>query len=86
METVVFESDEARKRWRDVMDAALVGKEVVIKRYNKPQTVVINYETWTTWKKQRIAFLDAQSAEGEAGNYLTHEQVMDDLRQRGLID
>ena len=86
METVVFESDEARKHWRDVMDAALVGKEVVIKRYGKPQTVVINHETWAAWKKQRLAFLDAQSAEGEAGNYLTHEQVLADLRERGLID
>jgi hypothetical protein len=46
----------------------------------------VSYAAWQAWKKQRRAFLDAQSAEVEAGNYLTHEQVLADLRERGLMD
>jgi PHD/YefM family antitoxin component YafN of YafNO toxin-antitoxin module len=85
METVIFKSDEARKRWRDMMDAALTGKEVVIERYDKPQAVLLNYQQWETWKRQRVVYLDELSKQIDDGEYLTHEQVMADLRERGLI-
>jgi PHD/YefM family antitoxin component YafN of YafNO toxin-antitoxin module len=46
METVTFKSYDAHRRWRDMMDAALTGKQVVIERYDKPQAVLVNYEQW----------------------------------------
>jgi hypothetical protein len=79
-------SDQARLKMRDILDDVIGGAEVVIERYDKPTAVVIGYTQWQTWKRQRLAFLDAQSQEGEAGNFMTHEEVIADLRERGLID
>jgi prevent-host-death family protein len=39
-----LKSDEARNRWRDMLDIVDAGGEVVIQRYNKPVAVLISYE------------------------------------------
>jgi PHD/YefM family antitoxin component YafN of YafNO toxin-antitoxin module len=46
METVTFKSFDARRHWRDMMDAALLGKHVILERYDRPQAVLVNYEQW----------------------------------------
>jgi hypothetical protein len=80
-------SEQARREWRELLDQTYArGGEVVIERYGKPIATLVNYEAWEVWKRQRRAFLDAQSAEIEAGNYLTHEQIVADLRTLGRID
>jgi len=86
MKTLTMKGEEARNSWRDIIDTAFQGGEVVIQRYDKPVAVLVNYDAWLTWKAQRNAFLDAQAAEIEAGNYMTHEQVETILRQLGTID
>ena len=52
----------------------------------RPLAVLVNYEAWQTWKRQRRAYLDRLSAEIDAGNFYTQEQVEAGLRERGLID
>jgi len=42
-----MDSNEARLHWRDVLDAGAKGLDVVITRYNKPVSVVIDYEDYT---------------------------------------
>jgi hypothetical protein len=86
MNVVTMKGEEARNSWRDIIDTAFKGGEVVIQRYDKPVAVLVNYEAWQAWKKQRRAYLDKLSAEVEAGNYFTQEQVEQGLRERGLID
>jgi hypothetical protein len=86
MNVVTMKGEEARNSWRDIIDTAFKGGEVVIQRYDKPVAVLVNYEAWQAWKKQRRAYLDRLSAEVEAGNYFTQEQVEHGLRERGLID
>lgn len=44
MTVTTFKSDEARNRWRDMMDIALTGGQVIVERYNKPQAILIGYE------------------------------------------
>lgn len=39
----VLSSDEARTHWRDVMDAANAGEDVVVERDGKPTAAVIPY-------------------------------------------
>jgi antitoxin (DNA-binding transcriptional repressor) of toxin-antitoxin stability system len=78
--------EQARNRWRDMVDHAFKGGEVIVQRYDKPVAVLVNYDAWQIWKKQRIAFLMAQSAEIDAGNFFTHEQVLAGMRERGLLD
>jgi hypothetical protein len=86
MNVVTMKGEEARNSWRDIIDTAFKGGEVVIQRYDKPVAVLVNYKAWQAWKKQRRAYLDKLGAEVEAGNYFTQEQVEQGLRERGLID
>ncbi|MBX7237483.1 MAG: type II toxin-antitoxin system prevent-host-death family antitoxin [Caldilineales bacterium] len=37
----VLNSDDARTRWRDILDAAGSGQDVVIARYGKPMAAVV---------------------------------------------
>jgi prevent-host-death family protein len=42
----VFSSDEARTRWRDILDIGMRGGDVVVERYGKPVVAVIPYEDY----------------------------------------
>ncbi len=51
MTVVTMKSDEARSKFRDILDDVLSGSaEVVIERYNKPTAVVVNYHEWQKLK------------------------------------
>ena len=41
-----MDSNDARLHWRDVLDAGAKGLDIVITRYNKPVSVVIDYEDY----------------------------------------
>jgi hypothetical protein len=86
MQVMEIGGEEARNRWRDMMDHAFKGGEVIVKRYDKPQAVLVSYEQWQMLKRHYLAYLDKLSAEADAGNYFTMEQVEQGLRERGLID
>jgi prevent-host-death family protein len=43
---LTLDSNEARSRWRAVLDAASKKKDVVITRYGKPVSVMIDYEDY----------------------------------------
>lgn len=51
MQTRTMKSEEARLAWRDILDSAGAGEDVIIQRYNKPTAVLISYEDY-------IALLD----------------------------
>ena len=57
-----MDSNEARTRWRDVLDAGALGVDVVITRYNKPVSVMINYEDYLAITEQLEDLRDARSA------------------------
>jgi PHD/YefM family antitoxin component YafN of YafNO toxin-antitoxin module len=42
----VMDSNDARLHWRDVLDAGAKGLDIVITRYKKPVSVVIDYEDY----------------------------------------
>ena len=48
MAVKTFRSEEARNRFRDVMESVIAGDEVVVERYNRPAAVVIGYDRWQT--------------------------------------
>jgi PHD/YefM family antitoxin component YafN of YafNO toxin-antitoxin module len=85
METVTFSSFEARGRWRDMMDAALTGKQVVIARYDKPQAVLVNYQQWQMFQQAFLAMLQEQSREAKAGNFVLFDDVVADMKAQGLL-
>ncbi|HID50558.1 MAG TPA: type II toxin-antitoxin system Phd/YefM family antitoxin [Anaerolineae bacterium] len=46
MSTKVISSDQARARWREVLDTAVTGSHIIIERYGKPVAVVIPYQDY----------------------------------------
>ena len=45
-EIKVLSSEQARTQWGYVMETAMAGEEVVIKRYGKPTVAVIAFEDY----------------------------------------
>jgi prevent-host-death family protein len=86
MKVIEVAGEAARNRWGEMVDTALGGGEVVVKRHRRPVAVLVSYEAWQTWKRQRRTYLDRLSAEVDAGNFYTQEQAEAGLRERGLID
>jgi prevent-host-death family protein len=48
----IMKSDEARLKWRDLIDRALSGADTVIERYNKPAAVVIPFEDYAALQEE----------------------------------
>lgn len=59
---ITIDSRQARKRWRDMMDAAVMGDAVVISRYRTPQAVLINYEDYLALQDELDDLRDARLA------------------------
>jgi hypothetical protein len=85
METVTYKSFNARRKWREMMDNALIGKQVIVERYDTPVAVLVNYQQWQMFQKSFLAMLQERSNEVAAGNFISFEEVETDLRARGII-
>jgi antitoxin (DNA-binding transcriptional repressor) of toxin-antitoxin stability system len=86
MSTITVTSDQARINWRDMIDTAFAGSDVVIERYGKPMVAVVNYDQWQRMRRQFLAMLDQRSQEMRDGNYITQEQLDAELRSKGIIE
>ena len=42
----IIDSNRARIRWREVLDAARAGEDSVIEHYGKPTAVVLPFADW----------------------------------------
>ena len=93
MAVVEMESRDARAAWRDLLDQAVGGDDVVITRYGKPAAVLIDYELWQRFadvlEDLRLAEL-AHNAYLEdrksPNNRLTLSQLREELQSEGLLD
>ena len=53
MDVRVLKANEARTRWRDVVDAVSKGDtEIVVERYGKPVVAVISYQDYVALREQ----------------------------------
>lgn len=43
MAQIRMSSDEARSKWREVLDTAVAGNQIIIERYGKPVAVIAPY-------------------------------------------
>lgn len=43
MAEIRMSSDEARSKWREVLDTAVAGNPIIIERYGKPVAVIMPY-------------------------------------------
>jgi prevent-host-death family protein len=89
----VFNSEDARTRWRDILDAAGRGLDVVIARYGKPMAAVIpiaDYEALVDELEDLRAGRRAQAAldlwREDASRGRPYAVVREELAAEGLLD
>lgn len=89
----ILNSEDARTRWRDILDAAGTGQDVVIARYGKPTAAVIpiaDYEALREELEELRAARRAQEAlEGwreEPGRGRPYAAVREELLAEGLLE
>lgn len=89
----VLNSDDARTRWRDVLDAAGSGQDVVIARYGKAMAAVIpiaDYEALQEELEDMRAARRAQTVleawRADPGRGRPYAAVRQELAAEGLLD
>lgn len=89
----VFNSDDARTHWRDILDAANAGNDVVIARYGKPMAAVIamaDYEAiideLDDWRAGRRAQATLEALRAEPSRGRPYSAVRADLIAGGMLD
>jgi len=76
MSTIKMSSDEARSKWREVLDTAVAGNKVVIERYGKPVAVIVPYAEYVQSAGQ------ANTVQEETAVYQTDDW---ETKKAGLI-
>ena len=71
MAVKVYSSDQARAKWRDLLDTAVTGQDIIIERYGKPTVAVIAYEDFVEFNEILQDLRDAREA----------QQVLDEWRR-----
>ena len=56
-------SDKARANWRDVMDSAGKGEDIVVERYGKPTVAIIAYDDYVAIQETLADMRDAREAQ-----------------------
>lgn len=89
----IFNSDDARTHWRDILDAANAGDDVVIARYGKPMAAVIamaDYEAiideLDDWRAGRRAQATLEAWRVEPSRGRPYSAVRADLIADGILD
>ena len=59
----VLSSDKARAKWRDVIDAAVAGEDIVIERYGKPSVAIISYKDFVALEELLEEVRDGREAQ-----------------------
>jgi prevent-host-death family protein len=72
MQAQIMKSDEARLKWRDLIDAAMAGSDIVIERYNKPAAVVIPFEDYVALQEELEDLRSGRRAQA------AHEEWLED--------
>lgn len=62
MTTSVISSDQARANWREVLDTAVAGQQIIIERYGKPVAVLVPYAEYEQASTPPTAVRETQAA------------------------
>jgi prevent-host-death family protein len=94
MTVQVLDSNKARTKWRDILDAAHAGTvDIVVERYGKPMVAVIAYEDFLALQDElddlragrRVA--EAYGAwQADPGRGTPYEDFRAELVAEGLLD
>ena len=89
-----WDSNDARIKWREVVDTAAAGvADVVITRYGKPVVAVIDYQDFLALQEELDELRAARRADAAFERYLRDpstatpwDQVRDELIAEGKLD
>jgi prevent-host-death family protein len=56
-------SDKARANWRDVLDSAGKGEDIVVERYGKPAVAIIAYDDYLAIQEMLAEMREAREAQ-----------------------
>jgi prevent-host-death family protein len=85
MKVLELGGETARNRWSEMIDTALSGGRVIIKRRTRPVAVLVNFERWRVLEDAFVAMLKQRSQEMETGQNITQEQFEAELRAEGIL-
>ncbi len=87
-----YDSQDARKRWRDILDAASAGEDIVIERYGKPTAAVIPFADFQALLDELDDLRTARRAQAAVKEWeqnpstgKTLEEFEAELRDEGLL-
>ena len=94
MPVQVLNANEARNKWRDLVDAVHAGQsDIIIERYGKAMVAVISYEDYLALQEE---LLDLRAARRAAAAYEAWkqdpslgrpwEEIEQELAAEGLLD
>jgi len=93
MATKTVSSENARSQWREIIESAIAGNDVVIERYGKPIVAVISYEDFLELEEILEEMREAREAQivldewqRDAATARPWEEVKSDLIADGLLD
>ncbi len=93
MAVQTMNANEARKRWRDVIDAVQTGQSVIVERFGKPVAAVISYEDYVAALETIEEERDIREAEAELEAYRRDpagfrslDDIESEMRDKGLLD
>lgn len=94
MTVSTWDSNDARIKWREVVDTAAAGvADVVITRYGKPVVAVIDYEDFLALQEELDDLRAARRADAAFERYLHDpstatpwDKVRDELIAEGKLD
>jgi len=93
MSQQTLKANEARSRWREIVDGVLVGGDVVIERYGKPTVAVIPYDDYLALQEEledlraaRRAEAALQAWERDHSRARPYSEVRREMVEEGLLD
>jgi antitoxin (DNA-binding transcriptional repressor) of toxin-antitoxin stability system len=91
--TKTISSEKARTQWRDIIESAIAGNDIVIERYGKPIVAMISYEDFLELEEILEEMREAREAEivldewqRDASTARPWDEVKSDLIADGLLD
>ena len=97
MATIKMSSDEARSKWREVIDTAVAGNHVVIERYGKPVVAIVAHPQFlqafaqeNVLKEPRAAYQtadwDMETLKAEIINEVKAELLAEPIFRKAMLD
>lgn len=89
----LLDANQARSKWRDIMDAAQSGQaDTVIERYGKPLAVVIPYQDYMALQEEledlrlgRLAQTEFEAWEKDPSTGRPWEEIKAEMIEEGLL-